>query len=818
MAIIYTYPAVTDLDINDQIVISQANNKNATRNTTLGALATWLGGGTVFADKAWQKMTFSSNGVPASLFPEVVADEVDSTLNFTSAGGSITFTTTYDAVTKQYTVNMEDQGLDGNIASRDLWFDGDWTTNLWNNVTETLHTWALGTRLPEDSTNSLEWDTVAKFDSGQIQFGTNPVPAGLPSNNSSWFIPINNNNQGLRNVHVGGAKGGTIVSNHKFDTDSVSLGLNALINSGLINYEGVILSLDTSGLPDGTGYLADSAGPTLVTTTSGSGEGLEIEWTVDGSPMGRVNTVTIVSGGSNYNAGETITVPGGNEDCVLGIVSVSNVENNNESVAIGNDALKIFGSSTVFPTTFNYQYGQNVAVGYSSLTSNTGVALDGLGNEYSGSFNVAVGGRSLEDLDGGETNTAIGHNAAWVAEFASGNVAIGFEVADGGSPSSAVPSAGLINGFNNVLVGQHADVSDAIESIAIGQGAQLIQTPTTFPDQGVLIGADSSAYGVGNVSIGAKTKVLGPAASPFDPEDGRYITIGESIEFFPNTFGAGQCYTTVVGNKGVSYGSFNDQLGNYTIIGDNAFQENFDNVVIGGGSALAGGRNVSIGTDGRIGFNATYWPNPPVYSGVPILDSIGLGHKHTITTDATFQVAFDNGGTPNPSIELVSPTNGGGLPNQIQVDKDLTITGFNNPSTDPAVDPSTCLFEFERTQFFGQTIASQNTYVNVGDLDTIAPNMDLGDIVSIFVDGTLIGPASFTLSFPTNIAPGTYIMTISHPQSAAWTLNFGPGNWKWPGGVVPTLTPVGAPGQVVDVLTFVCDGSNLYGVMQNGFQ
>jgi len=89
----------------------------------------------------------------------------------------------------------------------------------------------------------------------------------------------------------------------------------------------------------------------------------------------------------------------------------------------------------------------------------------------------------------------------------------------------------------------------------------------------------------------------------------------------------------------------------------------------------------------ELGFNATYWPNPPVYSGVPILDSVGLGHKHTITTDATFQVAFDNGGAPNPSIELVSPTNGGGLPSQIQVDKDLTITGFNNPSALPIARP-----------------------------------------------------------------------------------------------------------------------------------
>ena len=95
--------------------------------------------------------------------------------------------------------------------------------------------------------------------------------------------------------------------------------------------------------------------------------------------------------------------------------------------------------------------------------------------------------------------------------------------------------------------------------------------------------------------------------------------------------------------------------------------------------------------------------------------------------------------------------------------------------------------------------------------------MNFGDVVDMRVYAAVIGAAVFTLNFPTNITPGTYVMTISHPLGAAWTMNFGPGNWKWPGGVVPTLTPVGVGGTVVDILTVVSDGNSLYGIMQNGF-
>ena len=84
---------------------------------------------------------------------------------------------------------MEDQGLDGNIASRNLWFDGDWTTSLWNNVTEALHTWTLGTRLPQASASPLDWDTVMKFDSSQIQIGTTQAASGTPQKDTTYLNP-----------------------------------------------------------------------------------------------------------------------------------------------------------------------------------------------------------------------------------------------------------------------------------------------------------------------------------------------------------------------------------------------------------------------------------------------------------------------------------------------------------------------------------------------------------------------------------------------------------------------------------------------------
>jgi hypothetical protein len=71
-----------------------------------------------------------------------------------------------------------------------------------------------------------------------------------------------------------------------------------------------------------------------------------------------------------------------------------------------------------------------------------------------------------------------------------------------------------------------------------------------------------------------------------------------------------------------------------------------------------------------------------------------------------------------------------------------------------------------------------------------------------------------TLANPTNaVNGGTYILRVVQDGTGSRTLGYG-ANYKWPGGVAPTLsTGAGA----VDILTFVSDGTNMYGVAQLAF-
>ena len=72
-----------------------------------------------------------------------------------------------------------------------------------------------------------------------------------------------------------------------------------------------------------------------------------------------------------------------------------------------------------------------------------------------------------------------------------------------------------------------------------------------------------------------------------------------------------------------------------------------------------------------------------------------------------------------------------------------------------------------------------------------------------------------TLADPTNVRDGaTYILIVTQDATGSRTLAYGPA-FKWPGGgTAPALsTAAGA----VDILTFVADGGNLYGVAVKNF-
>jgi len=65
-----------------------------------------------------------------------------------------------------------------------------------------------------------------------------------------------------------------------------------------------------------------------------------------------------------------------------------------------------------------------------------------------------------------------------------------------------------------------------------------------------------------------------------------------------------------------------------------------------------------------------------------------------------------------------------------------------------------------------------------------------------------------TLANPTNKKAGaTYILIVKQPAGANYTLAFGT-DYKFPSGIAPTITETNG---AVDIITFISDGTNMFG-------
>lgn len=78
---------------------------------------------------------------------------------------------------------------------------------------------------------------------------------------------------------------------------------------------------------------------------------------------------------------------------------------------------------------------------------------------------------------------------------------------------------------------------------------------------------------------------------------------------------------------------------------------------------------------------------------------------------------------------------------------------------------------------------------------------------------TLTIAGNRTLSAPSNAVIGTYVLIITQAAGGSHTLAYN-AVFKWPGGTAPVLSTAAA---AIDILTFVSDGTNFYGVAQKAF-
>lgn len=108
--------------------------------------------------------------------------------------------------------------------------------------------------------------------------------------------------------------------------------------------------------------------------------------------------------------------------------------------------------------------------------------------------------------------------------------------------------------------------------------------------------------------------------------------------------------------------------------------------------------------------------------------------------------------------------------------------------------------EYTATQNFNATTLTDGATINW--------DASANQVASVTLGGNR------TLANPTNMVDGgTYILRVVQDGTGSRTLSYG-ANYLWPGGTAPTLS---TDADAVDILTFISDGTNMYGVAQLDF-
>ena len=125
-------------------------------------------------------------------------------------------------------------------------------------------------------------------------------------------------------------------------------------------------------------------------------------------------TLASLNPASGQKLGASIAIGNG----ALGSITEVGALATGQQIAIGENSQSLNGGS--IPGILAAD--ENVAIGYNALGSNQGDWSSSFPTDL-GTFNTAIGGRSLEDVDGGTSNTALGHNS-------------GFTLYDGGAATT----------------------------------------------------------------------------------------------------------------------------------------------------------------------------------------------------------------------------------------------------------------------------------------------------------------------------------------------------------------------------------------------
>jgi hypothetical protein len=195
------------------------------------------------------------------------------------------------------------------------------------------------------------------------------------------------------------------------------------------------------------------------------------------------------------------------------------------------------------------------------------------------------------------------------------------------------------------------------------------------------------------------------------------------------------------------------------------------------------------------------------------------------TTAITFANIVPGSGGTVTSVATAGLASGGTITGSGTIT--VSINGQSGLSASPVAADEFAIYDADATthkkitttELFGSDVltgtAREYTKAQNFNMTTLSDGANISwDLSSNQVATVTLG-GNRTLDNPSNQVAGcTYILIVKQDGTGGRTLNTSASNYKFPGGTEPTLS-TGA--NAVDILTFVSDGSSMFGVAQLNF-
>ena len=223
------------------------------------------------------------------------------------------------------------------------------------------------------------------------------------------------------------------------------------------------------------------------------------------------------------------------------------------------------------------------------------------------------------------------------------------------------------------------------------------------------------------------------------------------------------------------------------------------------GNTTLGGSLKTVSTTGLLAHTgrATISTNLAVtgnttIAGLVANGSLGTANRVLKTNGSTvFWGEAGSAGTP----VVLTKKNVSALLETDQVVTNVTATAYSNTVVDNSL---LFLYATKNSPTFTGTIDDSQAAIRsqtLTDAATITWNTTLGTVATVTLGGNR------TISNPTNLRVGTYMLIVKQDATGSRTLTWGT-SYKFPAGVKPTLTTTA---NAIDIISFFCDGTNMFG-------